>query len=214
MIFDKRLTELRKAKGLNQKECALELGMPDASKYNKWENGANRPDYETVCRLAKYFGVTTDYLLGASDCKSLDNDIIHKETGLSEKAIETLKRCIDVDKQNSITLTINTLLENRFVLFKIAQYLYYELEKDEKAELMDNEYDETGDKYRIVPYTIEYKYKSSFGAWGDDEKFPIDADIAIAAITPKTFKKITLLELNDELEKLLEQESKINHFEK
>lgn len=92
MIFDERLTELRKAKGLSQKDCALELGMPDASKYNKWENGANRPDYETVCQLAKYFNVTTDYLLGASDCKSLDNDVIYKITGLSDNAIERIKQ--------------------------------------------------------------------------------------------------------------------------
>jgi len=65
--------------------------MPDASKYNKWENGANRPDYETVCQLAKYFDVTTDYLLGASDCKKADNQTVHDITGLSEDAIEILK---------------------------------------------------------------------------------------------------------------------------
>ena len=91
MVFDERLTELRKAKGISQKDCALELGMPDASKYNKWENGANRPDYETVCQLAKYFDVTTDYLLGASDCKKADNQTVHDITGLSEDAIEILK---------------------------------------------------------------------------------------------------------------------------
>ena len=66
MNFNERLAELRKNKGLSRKECATELEV-DPSKYNKWENGKNCPDYETIKVLAKYFNTTTDYLLGASD---------------------------------------------------------------------------------------------------------------------------------------------------
>jgi len=85
-IFDERLTQLRKEKGISQKECAESLKI-EPSKYNKWENGKNCPDFETVCQLAKYFNVTTDYLLGASECRSAENDDINKRLGLSEEAI-------------------------------------------------------------------------------------------------------------------------------
>lgn len=114
MIFDERLTELRKAKGINQKECATELGMTDASKYNKWENGKNCPDFTTVCQLAKYFDVTTDYLLGASDSKKNENDNIHTRLGLSDKAIQILEELYTSEAtfHDGIINTINLILEN------------------------------------------------------------------------------------------------------
>lgn len=65
-MFSARLSKLRKEKGISQKQCALGLGV-DSSKYNKWENGKNRPSYDMVCKLANFFDTTTDYLLGTSD---------------------------------------------------------------------------------------------------------------------------------------------------
>ncbi len=97
MLYE-RLKELRKAKGLSQKDCALELGMPDASKYNKWENGANRPDYEMVCQLAKYFNVTTDYLLGVIDDRKEPIDKLRAERDGLLKEIERLTDIVDKTK--------------------------------------------------------------------------------------------------------------------
>jgi len=73
-MFGERLIELRKEKGLSQKECAAAFGV-DASKYNKWENEKNSPDYETVCRLAQFFSTTTDYLLGNSSVRHLADSV-------------------------------------------------------------------------------------------------------------------------------------------
>ena len=73
-MFGERLMELRKEKGLSQKECAAAFGV-DASKYNKWENEKNSPDYETVCRLAQFFSTTTDYLLGNSNVRHLPDQV-------------------------------------------------------------------------------------------------------------------------------------------
>ena len=73
-MFGERLIELRKEKGLSQKECAAAFGV-DASKYNKWENEKNCPDYETVCRLAQFFSATTDYLLGNSNMRHLTDQV-------------------------------------------------------------------------------------------------------------------------------------------
>ncbi|MEA4949223.1 hypothetical protein SDC9_100163 [bioreactor metagenome] len=73
-MFGERLIELRKEKGVSQKECAAAFGV-HASKYNKWENEKNSPDYETVCRLAQFFSTTTDYLLGNSNVRHLPDQV-------------------------------------------------------------------------------------------------------------------------------------------
>ncbi|CAM3505626.1 DNA-binding helix-turn-helix protein [Streptococcus pluranimalium] len=61
--FASRLKELRKKHGLTQKEIAKLIGISQSS-YSNWENGNREPSLENVVRLAKLFGVTTDYLLG------------------------------------------------------------------------------------------------------------------------------------------------------
>ena len=70
MVFSERLKELREEKKLNQRELADALEA-EPSKYNKWESGKNRPDFETVYKIAKFFNTTSDYLLGLSDLKHI-----------------------------------------------------------------------------------------------------------------------------------------------
>lgn len=71
MIFGNRLKEIRKQKGISQKECAEALGV-EGSKYNKWENGVNCPDFNTLYKLAIFFDTTSDYLLGLSEERSTE----------------------------------------------------------------------------------------------------------------------------------------------
>ena len=65
-IFNKRLKELRTKKNLSQNELAKRAGLTKTS-VNHWENGKCLPNANAIIALAKYFGVTTDYLLGESD---------------------------------------------------------------------------------------------------------------------------------------------------
>lgn len=64
--FSKRLISLRKEKGLTQEEMAKVI-QKKRSTLSGYETEGKEPDLETVCVLAKYFGVSTDYLLGFSD---------------------------------------------------------------------------------------------------------------------------------------------------
>lgn len=57
------ITELRTEKGVYQKELAAYLKVSTGTVSN-YEKGHHAPDLETLCRIADYFGVTTDYLLG------------------------------------------------------------------------------------------------------------------------------------------------------
>lgn len=90
MIFSERLLHLRKESGLNQKGFAAQLGV-EPSKYNKWENGVNCPDYETICALADYFHTSTDYLLGHTNVRYPKNEGTVLELGISDAAIKQIK---------------------------------------------------------------------------------------------------------------------------
>ena len=62
----KRILALRTERGLTQEEAAEKLGVSNKA-FSKWETGANLPDVPTVAKLAEFFGVTTDSLLGLAD---------------------------------------------------------------------------------------------------------------------------------------------------
>ena len=72
--FSLRLKGLRCEKGLSQKACAAELNVGSA-KYNRWENGTNSPDYETVVMLADYFDVSVDFLFGRTQNRNFAEDV-------------------------------------------------------------------------------------------------------------------------------------------
>lgn len=67
--FSERLAELRIEKGLNKKETAERLEVAPTT-YNSWESTDRTPNIDTICKIADYYKVSTDYLLGYSDYKS------------------------------------------------------------------------------------------------------------------------------------------------
>lgn len=64
--FHERLKELRNEKSFTQKTVANALGI-SITCYAGYEQGYREPDLKTLVRLADYFDVTTDYLLGRTD---------------------------------------------------------------------------------------------------------------------------------------------------
>ena len=62
-MLSERLKTLRKRDGITQTEFAKIFNVSSGTIGN-WETGAREPDYQTLLRIAEYFGVTTDYLLG------------------------------------------------------------------------------------------------------------------------------------------------------
>ncbi|MCY8239177.1 helix-turn-helix transcriptional regulator [Bacillus inaquosorum] len=67
MLSD-RLVELRKSKKLTQQGLADKLKITRSS-LSQYEIGNRQPDYETLKKIADFFDVTTDYLLGYSNTK-------------------------------------------------------------------------------------------------------------------------------------------------
>lgn len=65
----KRLRELRMEQGLKQREMADVLKMT-LRNYQRVEHGEINIQTLTLCTLADYFGVTTEYLLGRSESRT------------------------------------------------------------------------------------------------------------------------------------------------
>ena len=65
-VFAERLRELRTEKGVGQNKLAADLGLSNAS-ISYWENGKQEPTASAIVKLARYFDVPTDYLLGLID---------------------------------------------------------------------------------------------------------------------------------------------------
>lgn len=61
--FPQRLKELRTAKNISQEELGKHLNLRDST-ISQYESGKRTPDYSTLLKIADFFGVTTDYLLG------------------------------------------------------------------------------------------------------------------------------------------------------
>ncbi|MBR4927099.1 MAG: helix-turn-helix transcriptional regulator [Alphaproteobacteria bacterium] len=61
-----KVKELRKEKGLTQAEIAKILNIKQQS-YLRYEQNTAEPSFEILVSIARFYGVSTDYLLGLSD---------------------------------------------------------------------------------------------------------------------------------------------------
>jgi len=69
MDMQHRLFELRQSRNLTQQRLAIDLGI-DQTSISSYECGKYLPTVEVLVKIAEYFGVSTDYLLGLSEIKS------------------------------------------------------------------------------------------------------------------------------------------------
>ena len=70
-MLNVRIKELRIAHNLTQVEFANKLSVAKQTVSN-WENNNIQPSIDMLIKIADYFGVSTDYLLGRSNDNSLD----------------------------------------------------------------------------------------------------------------------------------------------
>lgn len=64
--FGERLKELLEEKGLSINQFAEKIGV-SASAVSAWTRGVKQPTADNIILIARFFGVTTDYILGVSD---------------------------------------------------------------------------------------------------------------------------------------------------
>ena len=66
MVFADRLRALRKKSGLTQDEFSKQTGI-GRSAVGMYESGKREPNYTTLSKVARFYHVSTDYLLGRTD---------------------------------------------------------------------------------------------------------------------------------------------------
>lgn len=64
-----RILRLQEERGLNNKTLEMEVGLTNSS-ITSWKKGKYAPGVDAIIKLAKYFGVTADYLLCLSDTRT------------------------------------------------------------------------------------------------------------------------------------------------
>lgn len=91
-----KLKELRKEKGISLKELGAEMGVAEST-MSLYENGKRQPDYETLLKLAEYFGVTVDYLLrGNNDEERLPEELVILNRNAKKMSPENRKKLLEM----------------------------------------------------------------------------------------------------------------------
>ncbi len=86
-----RIKDLREDRDLRQLDVATAVGIDQRSLSN-YETGKTNPDSETVIKLASFFGVTCDYLLGVSDVNFSDHRAVVKELGDIKHRLDEIQK--------------------------------------------------------------------------------------------------------------------------
>lgn len=74
--FSEILSKMRKERGISQKKAAADLGISQAL-LSHYEKGIRECGLDFVIKCSKYYGVTTDYLLGVSENRNgMSNDVL------------------------------------------------------------------------------------------------------------------------------------------
>lgn len=110
MKYGERLKQLRNNKGLSQKELTDRLNL-NRSTYARYETSSTQPDFQTLIKLAKFYNVSIDFLLGNSDDpnETKDDDledfiknvrVWYKDEPDAEEKLKMMKKMFEVFKED------------------------------------------------------------------------------------------------------------------
>ena len=94
LTLNENIKRLRLARGLNQVEFAKAMGVSKQCVSN-WENDNVMPSIEMLIKIADFFNITTDYILGRNERPYID------VTGLTDEQISHISLIVsDMSKLN------------------------------------------------------------------------------------------------------------------
>lgn len=94
-MFIERLKQLRAEKNISQAALANVMGVSQQA-VAKWETDKATPDPSAISKLADYFGVTSDYLLGRTDTPRPLNPSTNKSA--SARETRQLENLLEMDR--------------------------------------------------------------------------------------------------------------------
>lgn len=91
-MLGKRIKKLRKEKNLTQVELSKIIGVT-TSMVGMYETDARKPSYEVLLKIAEYFNVSTDYLLGKEDDYKINTIAAHHDgENFTEEELEEIEQ--------------------------------------------------------------------------------------------------------------------------
>lgn len=84
-----KIKTLRISQKITQNEFAERLGVTKSA-ISSYENGSRLPSYDILIKIARIFKVSTDYLLGCTEDKTITVNV----SGLTEKQINSIKTSV------------------------------------------------------------------------------------------------------------------------
>ncbi len=113
-MFKIRLKELRESKGMTQRDFAAEFGVSKGT-VGMWESGAREPrTIDEINRIADYFGVSTDYLLGRTEEKEKPTPEEGDGPALNTRLVERLIQ-LSPEEQEKVEAFVQGMIAEREV---------------------------------------------------------------------------------------------------
>ena len=98
---------LRSVAGISQKTLAESIGVSQQS-INKYENHNIEPDIATLSRLADYFHVSIDYLVGRTDCQRMPTSDGKTDITPEEELLVCRYRALTPGQQKAVRVVLES----------------------------------------------------------------------------------------------------------
>ena len=96
--FGEKLKKAREDKSLALKEAADGIGLKSLSTLSSYELNYRMPGIRTLIKIAKFYDVSLDYLLGINKVSYVNKDKVLKELGILKNKIIELEKYIENKK--------------------------------------------------------------------------------------------------------------------
>jgi transcriptional regulator with XRE-family HTH domain len=93
--FGEKLKKAREEKKLTLKEAADGIGLKSLSTLNSYELNYRMPGLKTIIKIAKFYDVSLDYLLGINKNYYINKDKVLRELEILKSKITELEKYID-----------------------------------------------------------------------------------------------------------------------
>lgn len=176
MDFSEKLKHHRLKKGLTQKQIAKGLNIGE-NLYREYENGVQDLDFETVSKLADFFGVRTSYLFDLTDerIKNSADEIFGLRGSDVEKEAPLFFICLLEMLHKGGLLEVENRLKGAFVEWALKKSYGHFIREDESIKnsrsifiesLMDgSQQPGDGELYKAIAEFVRYERKNG------DKKF-------------------------------------------
>lgn len=125
-VFADRIGDLISESGLRIHDLSKKIGK-SAGALSNYQNDSAEAGIDALYKIAVYFGVSSDYLIGLSDfaLSNEDTRFIRKKTGLSE---HTVSRLTQDDKRDKWAEVIDQLILHPGILDALHAYLFFDVD--------------------------------------------------------------------------------------